>query len=317
MIDINNIKYDNRLGKDAYVSTLNDIMFKNNEIIHVDTDLMSCIGINKLITKYPNRIINVGIAEANAIGIAAGLSLIGKIPFVHSFACFISRRAFDQSFISIAYAKLNVKLIGSDPGIEAAFNGGTHMAFEDMALYMNIPNAILVEPTDYNHIKYLINSLSNFYGLSYMRLPRKQQYEIYDAKTNFELGKGITLTYGNDITIICSGIMVYESLKAYQILRSMNISARVINIFTWKPLDEDLIINAARETKFIITVENHNIICGLGSVIANLLSKKYPTKIIMIGIDNAFGEVGSVNFLKDKFELTEEKIVNTAINLLN
>ncbi len=307
---------DKRANRDAFAKTLETLMDNDPSVVYVDCDLVSCINTGGIMKKYPERAFNAGIAEANAMGIAAGLSATGKKAYMHSFGCFSSRRAFDQAFMSVAYAKLNVKVIGSDPGVSAAFNGGTHMPFEDAALYMSVPDAVVIDPTDFAQLVSITKELNDHYGLSYCRMVRKTITTVYEDGSEFKIGKGVTLKDGTDVTIIASGIMVDEALKAEEILKAEGISARVIDMFTWKPLDEELIIKAAQETGAIVTAENHNMTCGLGCAISRVVAKNCPVPMEMVGVNDEFGQVGPENFLREEYKLTADEIINKVRDVL-
>lgn len=303
---------DSRANRDGYITAMLDLMEKDSSVMHIDCDLENCINAGKLAKAHPERTINAGIAEANAVGVAAGLCATGKTVFVHSFGCFASRRAFDQAFMSAAYAQLPVHIVGSDPGVCAAYNGGTHMPFEDCALYLAIPGAIVIDPTDYAQINCLTKKLAASGKFSYMRMIRKTVTTVYGDGSEFEIGKGVTLKEGKDVAIIASGIMVDEALKAEETLKAEGISAKVIDMFTWKPLDEQLILDSAKECGAIVTVENHQVKCGLGSAIANVLIQNNPVPMEMIGIEDRFGQVGAESFLRQEYGLTAEHIVEAA-----
>jgi len=262
--------------------------------------------------QFPERAFNCGVAEANMIGIAAGLSAMGKIPFTHSFGCFASRRVCDQIMISAAYAKQSVRIVGSDPGITAAYNGGTHMPFEDMGVLRSIPEITLIEPADNVILMDIVKQLAGIWGVFYIRMARKNAVSIYQKGSNFHIGRGNTLIDGTDVTIFASGIMVYESLKAAQILQIDGISVRVVDMFTWKPIDSELVDNCARITGAFVTAENHNVIGGLGSAIAEAAAKLRPVPIEMVGVKDRFGQVGTEDFLRDEYELTAADIVTAA-----
>ena len=300
---------DSRANRDGYVSAMLEIMEKDPTVMHVDCDLENCINTGKLAKAYPERTINAGIAEANAVGVSAGLCATGKTVFVHSFGCFASRRAFDQAFMSAAYAKLPVHVIGSDPGVCAAYNGGTHMPFEDCALYLSIPDAVVIDPTDYAMINCLTKKLAASGKFSYMRMIRKGVIKVYEDGSDFEIGKGVTLKDGKDVTIIASGIMVDEALKAQETLAAEGVSAKVIDMFTWKPIDEELIVASAKETGAIVTAENHQVNCGLGSAVAQVVAKNCPVPMEMVGEQNRFGQVGAQDFLQKEYNLTADDIV--------
>lgn len=300
---------DSRANRDGYVNAMLEMMEVDPSVVHIDCDLENCINTPKLAKAFPERTINAGIAEANAMGVAAGLSATGKKSYIHSFGCFASRRAFDQAFMSCAYAGLNVKVIGSDPGVTAAFNGGTHMPFEDCGIYLSIPNAVIIDPTDYAQIFALTKKLADFDGFSYMRMVRKTITKVYEDGSDFEIGKGVTLVDGSDVTVIASGIMVDVALQAEEMLKAEGISAKIVDMFTWKPLDEQLIIDSAKATGCIVTCENHQVGCGLGSAIANVVAKNCPVPMEMVGIQERFGQVGKEAFLREEYNLTPADVV--------
>ena len=270
---------DSRANRDGYVTAMQEMMAADPKVCHVDCDLYNCINTAKLEKEFPKQTFNAGIAEADAMGIAAGLAATGRTVFMHSFGCFSSRRAYDQAFMSCAYAKLPVHVLGSDPGVCAAYNGGTHMPFEDMALYMAIPEAVVIDPTDYAMINCLTKKLAASGKFSFMRMVRKGIVKVYEDGSDFEIGKGVTLKEGKDVTIIASGIMVDEALKAEEMLAAEGISAKVIDMFTWKPIDEELIVASAKETGAIVTAENHQVKCGLGSAVAQVVAKNTPVPV--------------------------------------
>ena len=300
------------LMRDAYCDTLMELAKTDKRIVALDADLVSSSGMKRFFQAYPDRAIQCGIAEANMVGIAAGLSLTGKVPFAHSFGTFASRRVADQIFISAAYAKLNVRIIGSDPGVTAAYNGGTHMPFEDMAMLRAIPDITLLEPTDPVMLSDLVKQLADVYGVYYIRMARKTVAGIYEPGSSFEIGKGNVLRNGTDVTLIASGILVAEALKAADMLAELGVSARVVDMFTWKPIDTELIARCAEETGAIVTAENHNTVGGLGGAVAETTAKTVPCPIEMIGSQDRFGQVGTEAFLRQEYNLTAEAIVEAA-----
>lgn len=302
--------------KDVYCDTLMDLALKNDKIIGFDADLMNSVGMVKFSEEFPDRMINCGVQEANMIGVAAGSSAVGMIPFVHSFACFVTRRTADQIFVSCAFAQANIRIIGSDPGVTAAYNGATHMPFEDIGIMRGIPNITVIEPTDSVMLEDILRKLEKLKGVYYIRLSRKNAVKIYDDGSTFDLSKGIVLRDGHDITIIASGISVADSIKAASILQEKGISARVINIFTIKPIDRNIIKMAAFETGAIVTVENHNIINGLGSAVAEVVSEEYPVPVERVGIEDKFGQVGSIDYLKETYGITYEDIVQKSLSII-
>ena len=304
-------KKDSRACRDALALTLNEMMAKDESICYVDCDLMGCINTKMLRKNYPDRAFEAGIAEGNGAGVAAGLAATGKKVFFHSFGTFSSRRCYDQIYMSAAYAGLSVRVLGSDAGVTAAFNGGTHMPLEDAGMYLSIPETTVLDPADYAQLASITRQLVNVEGVSYTRFVRKGIIKVYDDGSEFEIGKGVVLHESDkDVaTIITSGIMVDESLKAYEALQAEGISVRVIDMFTWKPLDEELVIKAAKETGAIVTAENHNVTCGLGSVVANCLAKNCPTIQEFVGVQDQFGQVGPQDFLMDEYGLRAANIV--------
>lgn len=295
--------------RQVYSRTLRELMDQGKPVVPMDADLMRAIGLLPYKEQYPNNIIDCGIAEGNMFGVAAGLSAEGFIPFAHTFSVFASRRAYDQIFMSGAYAKQNVKVVGSDPGILAALNGGTHQAMEDIALMRAIPGITIVEPTDSHMVEQMVHLAAVTYGMFYIRMFRSRAVKIYEEESTFELGKAVRLREGSDASIFASGIEVEEALKAWDILQQKGIYVRVYDMFTLKPIDEDAIVEAARETGAVITAENHNIIGGLGSAVAEILAENCPVPMERIGVQDTFGEVGPVNWLKQRFKLTAQDIV--------
>lgn len=303
---------DSRACRDAVALPLKEMMAENKDIVYVDCDLMGCINTKQLVAAYPDRAFEAGIAEANAAGVAAGLAAAGKIPFMHTFGTFASRRIYDQIYMSAAYAGLTVHVLGSDAGVTAAFNGGTHMPLEDAAMYLSIPEATVLDPADYAQLECIMHQLPAIKtGVTFTRFVRKDIIKVYDDGSEFQIGKGVVLHESADdvATIITSGIMVDESLKAYEALKAEGINVRVVDMFTWKPLDEELVIKCAKETGAIVTAENHNTVCGLGSVVANVLAKNCPTIQEFVGVQDMFGQVGPQSFLMDEYGLRADVIV--------
>lgn len=294
--------------RDAYIDALMELAEDNPKIVVLDADLMNSNSTIKFMRRFPERAINVGVQEANMLGVAAGLAAVGKIPFTHTFACFNARRALDQIYMSVAYAKLPVKIVGTDPGVTAAFNGGTHMPLEDVGFMRGIPTMTVIEPVDNVMVLAILPQVVEMDTPVYLRVNRKEPVKIYEPGTEFTIGKGKVLRDGEDVTIIATGIMVPEALKAGEALAEEGISARIINIFTIKPLDEELVLQAARETGAIVTAENHNVINGLGSAVAEVVAQHYPVPVERVGVQDLFGEVGSVEYLMKRFGLTSEEI---------
>ncbi len=303
---------DEREVRQTMAAGLVSAAAKDDRIVVLDADLMSCHSTKCFLEAYPERFINVGIAEANLIGVAAGMAAFGKIPFAFSFAPFATRRCYDQIFISVAYSKLPVKIVGSDPGVMAEANGGTHMPFEDMSIMRAIPHMVCFEPTDATMLEKALPEIIDYPGAVYIRMFRKKAEKIYDDSLEFKLGKAVTLKDGGDVTLIASGIMVARALKAADELKEAGIDARVLNIHTWKPIDEDAIVSAAKDTGAIVTCENHTTAGGLGSAVAEVTAEKCPVPMEFVGVKNSFGEVGKEAYLSEKFGLTVSDIVAAA-----
>lgn len=303
---------DEREMRQTLAAALVERAKKDDRIVVLDADLMSCHATKVFKQEFPDRFVNVGIAEQNMIGVAAGMSAMGKIPFAYSFAPFATRRCYDQIFISVAYAKQNVKIVGTDPGITAENNGGTHMPFEDMALMRAIPHMVCFEPTDSSMLGKAVDQIADYQGAVYIRLQRKKAEKVYDQSLDFQLGKAITLKEGKDVTLIASGIMVAKAIAAAEQLQMEGISAKVVNIHTWKPIDEQAILQCAKETGAIVTCENHNVYGGLGSAVAEVVCKNHPVPMRMVGVNDEFGQVGKMPYLAKTYGLTEEDVVAKA-----
>lgn len=302
---------DKRALRDAMALTVKDLMANDPSVCYVDCDLMGCVNTKQLLELFPGRALEAGIAEGNAAGVAAGMAATGKKVFFHSFGTFSSRRCYDQIYMSAAYADLPVHVLGSDPGVTAAFNGGTHMPLEDGAMYLSIPQSVVFDPCDYEQLAYVTRIQADIPAVTYTRFARKSFVTVYGEGTEFQCGKGVVLheSAADQATVIASGIMVDEALKAYEALAAEGIAVRVIDMFTWKPLDEELVVKAARETGAVVTAENHNVTCGLGSVVANCLAKNCPTPQEFVGVQDLFGQVGPQDFLMDEYGLRAENIV--------
>ncbi|MDD4188915.1 MAG: transketolase C-terminal domain-containing protein [Eubacteriales bacterium] len=301
----------------AFVETLIQEGNKNSRIVTVNSDLCSSMGITDFVKIFPDRSFNVGIQESNGVGVSAGLSAAGMIPFFHTFAVFASRRVFDQAFVSCAYAGLNVKIVGGDPGVTATTNGGTHMSFEDIALMRAIPTARVIEFSDTTMVRKVVPQVVEHYGVDYMRLMRKCLHRIYDESSEIIVGKANVLREGTDVTIIACGLEVYEALTAAQQLEEEGISARVVDMFTIKPLDNECVIESAKKTGAIVTAENHNIINGLGSAVAEVLVENIPVPMERVGAQDEFGEVGPQNYLMERFNLTSKTIYEKAKRVIS
>ncbi|HBQ64906.1 MAG TPA: transketolase [Clostridiales bacterium] len=276
----------------VFCNVLLSLARENKDICLLDADLMGAMGTKPFLKEFPERTFDCGIQEANMFGVAAGLSVTGKIPFAHTFAVFASRRALDQIYLSCAYAGQNVKIIGSDCGIHAALNGGTHMAIDDMGIFRAVPEMTVIEPTDNAMLEALLPQVAAVYGCFYLRLVRRTTPDVYMPGSEFTIGKANILKEGEAATIIANGYCVSQALLAEKRLKAEGISVGVIDCFTLKPLDERAIIQAAQKTGNIITVENHNTKNGLGSAVAEVLCEHSPARLSRLGFIDRFGEVG-------------------------
>ena len=310
------IELRNRQLRDIYVDLLIKYAKEYPELVIVEADLMKALKSTAFYDVYPERTINVGVQEANMIGVAAGLANMGKLPFTHTFTPFATRRVFDQVTLSVCYAKMNVKMVGSDPGIMAQLNGGTHMSLEDVGLMRNLPGMVIFEPVDGVQLAAMMPQIIKHQGPVYIRLLRQEFDAIYEDDQSFELGKATRIIEGKDVSIFASGIMVKEALDAQKILSEKGISASVINIHTIKPIDKEMIIEEAKKTKAVVTAENHNIINGLGSAVAEVLVENCPTPMRRVGVKDHFGEVGKKDFLMEKFGLKAHHIVDAALDVI-
>ena len=302
-------QYEKKALKEVLAETMSDLMYEDPDVIYLDADLMSSSGATAFVGKHPKRVINCGIQEANMIGVAAGLSAVGKKPYAHSFATFASRRCYDQAFLSVGYARNSVRIIGTDPGVTAAFNGGTHMPFEDMALMRAVPGSTVIDITDGVMLKEILKLVKDRNGLTYIRTTRKMHKAMFGADSTFEIGKGITLRDGTDATVFACGLLVGEAMAAADILCKEGISLRVVNIYTIKPIDEELVIKCAKETGAVVTAENHNVIGGLGSAVSDVIVRRCPVPMELVGVNDEFGEVGHLEYLMKRYGLIVENIV--------
>lgn len=310
------ISPDETQMRQYYSESLVSLIDSGEPVLAFDADLMRAVGLLPYKKGREKSIYDCGIAEANMVGLAAGVSAEGFVPFVHSFAAFASRRAFDQVFVSGAYARLNVKIVGSDPGTASALNGGTHQANEDIALMRTIPGMTIVEPTDPAMLKNLIPKIAAEYGMCYIRLFRLNAPRIYKDGSDFDIGRSVMLRDGSDASVIACGLEVQEALKAAEMLADEGVSVRVLDMFTVKPIDREAVIRAARETGAIVTAENHSVIGGLGSAVAEVVCRECPVPVGFVGIDDVFGEVGFTPLLMERFGLTAKHIAAKVMDTL-
>ena len=293
----------------AYSDALIERGRVDERICVVEADLMGSSSTGRFQKLFPERTIDVGVAEANMIGVAAGLAAMGKIPFTHTFTPFASRRCCDQVTLSVAYARMNVKMVGSDPGICAELNGGTHMSFEDMAIMRNIPGMVVCEPVDSVQLRKLFGQIVDHVGPVYMRLFRKAPWKVFDESAEFTLGKACTLKKGRDATVFATGIMVKEALDAAETLAGEGVDVEVVNIHTLKPLDTQAVLESVARTGCCVTAENAFAINGLGSAVADCVCAARPCPVLRVGVDDRFGEVGKLDYLQSALRLTAADIV--------
>ena len=313
---VSEIKPEKAEMRAAFAAVMDELAAADPAVCYFDCDVINSTGMVNFCEKYPDRGVDCGIQEANMICVAAGASAVGMKPFTQTFGPFAARRVIDQVYISAAYAKLNVRMFGTDAGVTASYNGGTHMPIEDMGLMRTIPDVTLIEPTDSVMLADLMRQTKDMYGVFYFRTTRKVTDQIFEEGSTFEIGKAAVLREGTDVTLITSGFCTSDTLAAADALAQEGISARVLNIFTWKPIDREAITAAARETGAIVTVENHNIINGLGSAVAEVVGETCPVPLQRIGVPDRFGEVGSIDYLKEIFGMTREDIVRAAKEVL-
>lgn len=295
--------------RDSYGNALVELGKEFDNLVVLDADLAAATKTGVFKKEFPDRHIDCGIAECNMMGIAAGLATTGKVPFASSFAMFAAGRAFEQVRNAIGYPKLNVKIGATHAGISVGEDGATHQCNEDIALMRTIPNMVIINPSDDVEARAAVKAAYEHYGPVYLRFGRLAAPVINDTPDyKFELGKGVTVRDGKDITIVATGLEVGFAMEAAEMLAKDGIDARVINIHTIKPIDEDIIVKAAQETKKIFTVEEHSIIGGLGSAVCDVLCEKSPAPVYKIGVRDVFGESGPAVELLHKYELDAEGI---------
>ena len=299
--------------RESYGNALAELGDKYENLYVFDADLAAATKTGIFKKKFPDRFFDCGIAESNMMGVAAGMAATGKIPFVSTFAMFAAGRAFEQVRNSIGYPHLNVKIGATHAGISVGEDGATHQCNEDIALMRTIPGMTVIIPADDVEAKAAVEAAINYEGPVYMRFGRLAVPVFNDPDTyKFEIGKGIKLRDGNDITIVATGLMVYEAIEAAKTLAEQGIEATVINIHTIKPIDKDTIIEAAKNTGLVLTVEEHSVIGGLGEAVCDVLSENYPTKVVKIGVNDEFGHSGPAVDLLKQYGLCAENIVAKA-----
>ena len=297
--------------------TMTELMSQNDNIVFMDADLAEANGTMPLRKMFPERAFDTGISEQNMASMAAGMSAYGMNPYICTFTAFSTRRICDQIAISMSYAKQNIKIIGTDAGIASELNGGTHMSFEDIGVLRSIPGVTIIDVCDEVELRKVLIETVNYEGVIYIRMPRKQVPKVYEEDNNFELLRGNVLREGTDVTIFTTGIMTSKALEAYELLKKEGISAEVIALHTIKPIDKDLVIKSLKKTKRAVTCENHNVIGGLYSSICEISCSEVPSVIKAIGVNDHFGEVGSMKFLSKKYGMDSEDIVKKCKEVIN
>lgn len=299
--------------RQSYGEALKELGQENEKIVVLDADLSSATKTSIFAKEFPERFFEMGIAEQNMIGTSAGLATCNKIPYASTFAIFAAGRAYDQIRNSICYPKLNVKICATHAGVTVGEDGATHQMIEDISMMRTLPNMTVMSTSDDTQTKWAVKEISKLNGPVYLRLCRLETPIIYDEKQKFEIGKAIQIGNGIDATIFATGVTVSEALKAQKELEKNNINVRVVDFHTIKPIDKDIILKCAKETKKLISVEDHSIIGGLGTAISEVLTDEYPCKLTRLGIKDTFGKSGSAEKLMNYFKIDYKEIINNII----
>lgn len=310
------MKEEKKATRQSYGEALLELGKSNKNVVVLDADLAGATKSEIFQKEFPNRFFDMGIAEQNMMATAAGMATCGKIPFASTFAVFATGRAYDQIRNSICYPNLNVKICGSHAGVTVGEDGATHQMLEDINIMKCLPNMKVICPSDDVQTKWAVKEMAEINGPCYIRTCRLASNIIYDENQEFELGKAVQFGDGTDATVFATGICVSEALKAMEILKEKNINIRVVDMFSLKPIDRDIIINSAKETRNLISVEDHSVIGGLGSIIADVLSEEYPAKLVKMGVKDRFGESGKATVLMVKFEIDSTAIVKQVEELM-
>ena len=295
--------------RQSYGEALKDLGYKNENIVVLDADLSAATKTGIFAKEFPNRFFDMGIAEQNMISTAAGLATCGKIPYASTFAVFAAGRAYDQIRNSICYPKLNVKICATHAGVTVGEDGATHQMIEDISMMRTLPNMTVISTSDDTQTRWAVEEISKIQGPVYLRLCRLATPIIYENSNNFQIGKSIQIGEGIDATIFATGVTVSEALKAKEQLQNRGINVRVVDIHTIKPIDKEMIIKCAKETKRLISVEDHNIIGGIGSAIAEVLTEEYPCRLERMGINDCFGKSGKAEELLEYFKIDSKAII--------
>jgi transketolase len=302
--------------KDTYGHTLTALGKRNDDVFAVEADLMKASGTAPFKKAFPDRHINVGIAEQNLVGVAAGLAAMGRIPYACTMANFMAKRACDQVAMSGAYNKFNVKLVGCYAGLTQEKNGGTHISFIDLGIMRSLPNMTVIAPSDCREFAQAVNAISEHEGPTYLRMAKLLPESIFGEKHTFEIGKGYVFGDGSDVTLIATGLMTATALDALEALEKEHIRARVLHLPTLKPVDKEGIVRCARETGALLTVEDHSVLSGLGGLVAEIVTEECPVPVRRLGLNDQFGLTADLDFQLQYFGLTVENIVRNAKQLI-
>ena len=297
----------------SYGEALEQLGKENPNVVVLDADLAGATKTDMFAKQFPDRFFDMGIAEANMMATAAGFATCGKIPYASTFAVFAAGRAYDQIRNSICYPKLNVKICATHCGVTVGEDGATHQMIEDISLMRTLPNMTVLSTSDDVQTKWAVKEISKINGPVYLRLSRLATPIIYGENQKFEIGKAVQIGEGTDATIFATGVTVSEAIRAQEILENKGIKVRVVDIHTVKPIDKDMVIKCAKETKKLISVEDHNVIGGLGSAISEVLTEEYPVKLVRMGINDTFGKSGKAIELMQYFGITAENIVEKVV----
>ena len=308
--------YENMEMRQVFGDALEKLMIEDENIVVIDADLARANGTLGLRSKFPERAFDIGVAEQNMASFSAGMAAYGMKPYIATFTPFATRRICDQVAISISHAKRNVKIVGTDPGISAELNGGTHMSMEDIGVLRSIPDMVIFEPVDNVQLAKALPVINDYVGPVYIRMFRKTTPAVFGEDYKFDLFKADTIKEGKDVTIFASGIMVAETIKANEMLKANGIDAEIINIHTIKPVDREAIVKSAKKTGAVVVCENHNVIGGLYSAVAEVLLEEFPVPAKSIGVKDHFGEVAKMEYLRKKYEMTAEDIVKAVEEVL-
>ena len=303
------MKEEKKATRQSYGEALLSLGEENEKVVVLDADLAGATKTELFAKKFPDRFFDMGIAEANMIATAAGLATCGKIPYASTFAVFAAGRAYDQIRNSVCYPNLNVKICATHAGVTVGEDGATHQMIEDISLMRTLPNMTVISTSDDVETKWAVKEITKIQGPVYLRLARLATPILYEENQSFSIGKAIQIGEGTDATVFATGVVVAEALKAKELLEKKDIHIRVIDMHTIKPIDREMIVKCAKETKKLISIEDHSVIGGLGSAIAEVLTEEYPCKLIRMGIKDTFGKSGSAVDLLKYFGLTSEDII--------